>query len=66
MPVDVTMTIRRGPSSEEGVKYFREKFTQSKIFGASGKSANLISAGLDMAILLTDTQIKSVAFAELR
>jgi len=59
LPVDVTMTVRRGPGTEEGVKYFREKFTQSKIFGASGKSANLISAGLDLAILLTDTQIKS-------
>lgn len=59
LPVDITMTVRRGPGTDEGVKYFREKFTQSKIFGASGKSANLISAGLDMAILLTDTQIKS-------
>jgi hypothetical protein len=59
LPVDITMTVRRGPGTDEGVKYFREKFTHSKIFGASGKSANLISAGLDMAILLTDTQIKS-------
>jgi len=58
LPVDITMTVRRGPGKNEGVKYFRDKFTQSKIFGASGKSANLISAGLDMAILLTDTQIK--------
>lgn len=59
LPVDITMTVRRGPNTHEGVKYFREKFIQSKIFGASGKSANLISAGLDMAILLTDAQIKS-------
>jgi hypothetical protein len=59
LPVNITMTVRRGPGTDESVKYFREKFTQSKIFGASGKSANLISAGLDMAILLTDTQIKS-------
>ncbi len=59
LPVDLTMTVRRGPGKEEGVKYFREKFIQQKIFGASGKSANLISAGLDMSILLSETQIKS-------
>ena len=53
------MTIRRGPSSDDGVKYFREKFVNDKIFGASGKSANLISAGLDLSILLTETQIKA-------
>ncbi len=53
------MTVRRGPSTEDGVKYFREKFIHGKIFGASGKSANLISAGLDMSILLTETQIKA-------
>lgn len=58
LPVDITMTVRRGPGTELGVKYFREKFIQSKIFGASGKSANLISAGLDMSILLNDNQIK--------
>jgi hypothetical protein len=59
LPFDITMTVRRGPSSENGVKYFREKFVHGKIFGASGKSANLISAGLDMSVLLTETQIKS-------
>jgi hypothetical protein len=58
LPVDITMTVRRGPGTDEGVKYFREKFIHSKIFGASGKSANLISAGLDMSILLTESQIK--------
>jgi hypothetical protein len=59
LPIDITMTVRRGPSSEDGVKYFREKFVQGNIFGASGKSANLISAGLDLSILLTETQIKA-------
>lgn len=58
LPVDISMTVRRGPNQDEGVKYFREKFVHEKIFGASGKSANLISAGLDLAIPLTDTQIK--------
>lgn len=59
LPIDITMTIRRGPSTDDGVKYFREKFVHGKIFGASGKSANLISAGLDLSILLTETQIKA-------
>jgi hypothetical protein len=59
LPIDVDMTVRRGPGNDEGLKYFREKFIHSKVFCASGKSANLISAGLDMAILLTDKQIKS-------
>lgn len=57
LPIDITMTVRRGPSTYDGVKYFREKFVQGKVFGASGKSANLISAGLDLSILLTETQI---------
>lgn len=60
LPIDnLTMTVRRGPGKEESVRYFREKFIHAKNFGASGKSANLISAGLDMAILLSDVQIKS-------
>lgn len=59
LDIDITMTVRRGPSTEDGVKYFREKFVHGKIFGASGKSANLISAGLDLSILLTETQIKA-------
>lgn len=59
LPIDITMTVRRGPSADDGVKWFREKFVNEKIFGASGKSANLISAGLDLSILLTETQIKA-------
>jgi len=59
LPIDITMTVRRGPSTDDGVKYFREKFVHGKIFGASGKSANLISAGLDLSILLSETQIKA-------
>jgi hypothetical protein len=59
LPIDITMTVRRGPSTDDGLKYFREKFVHGKIFGASGKSANLISAGLDLSILLTEPQIKA-------
>lgn len=59
LPCDITMTVRRGPTQDEGAKYFREKFVYEKIFGASGKSANLISGGLDLSILLTESQIKA-------
>lgn len=59
LPIDITMTVRRGPSKHEGVKKFRDLFLEKKIFGATGKSANLISAGLDFAILLSDTQINA-------
>jgi hypothetical protein len=58
LPIDITMTVRRGPSKDDGVKSFREKFIVHKIFGASGKSANLISAGLDLSILLSSIQIE--------
>ncbi len=59
LPMDISMTIRRGPGKDEGVKYFRNKFIEDKVFGASGRSANLISAGLDMAVLLTEDEIKA-------
>jgi hypothetical protein len=58
LPIDITMTVRRGPNTDEGVKKFRDKFVNERKFGASGKSANIISAGLDLAVLLTDNQIK--------
>lgn len=58
LPIDIIMTVRRGPNKDEGVKKYREKFLYEKKFGASGKSANIISAGLDLAVLLTDSQIK--------
>ncbi|MBK6902023.1 MAG: hypothetical protein IPH04_04195 [Saprospirales bacterium] len=30
LPIDITMTVRRGPSTDDGVKYFREKFVHGK------------------------------------
>lgn len=59
LPVEIIMTVRRGPSENDVVKRFRDQFVDKKIFGASGKSANLISGGLDMAVLLNEAQIKS-------
>lgn len=58
LPIDITMTVRRGPNKEEGAKKYRDKFILERKFGASGKSANIISSGLDMAVLLTKTQIE--------
>jgi hypothetical protein len=58
LPIDIDMTVRRGPSKEDGAKRYREDFIQKKKFGASGKSANIISAGLDMAVLLNESQIE--------
>lgn len=58
LPIDIRMAVRRGPNKDEGVKKFREKFLHENKFGASGKSASIISAGLDLAVLLTDTKIK--------
>ncbi len=58
LPIDITMTVRRGPSKDEGMKHSREQFIHRKIFSASGRSANLISAGLDLSILLSNEQIE--------
>ena len=58
LPIDIDMTVRRGPGKEVGAKKYREDFIQRKKFGASGKSANIISAGLDMAVLLNKAQIE--------
>jgi hypothetical protein len=53
---DIDMTIRRGPSIEVSNEKYRKKFINDKIFGASGKSANLISGASDLSILLSDEQ----------
>ena len=58
LPIDIGMTVRRGPGKEGGAKKYRDNFIQDKRFGASGKSANIISAGLDMAVLLNKSQIE--------
>ena len=54
----ITMTIRRGPKDEQASKKYRDGFIEDKVFTASGKSANIISSGLDFSILLSETQIK--------
>jgi hypothetical protein len=60
LPIDINMSIRRGPFKIEGDRDnpYRDSFINKKEFCPSGKSANIISAGLDMAVLLTESQIK--------
>lgn len=59
LPAPVTMAVRRGPKlSDSGlVTNYRKNFLKGNIFGASGKSANIISAGSDLSILLTREEI---------
>lgn len=57
LPYPIGLTIRRGPKSEQASKTYRDDFLGKKIFTASGKSANIISTGLDFSILLNEKQI---------
>jgi len=57
LPYPIGLTIRRGPKDDQASKTYREGFLENKMFTASGKSANIISSGLDFSILLNETQI---------
>lgn len=59
LPKTIDMTIRRGPKDETSTRKYRDGFIHNKEFTASGKSANIISSGLDFSILLNSLQIKS-------
>ncbi len=58
-PVAVTMAVRRGPKLGDSrlVTNYRKEFLTRNIFSASGKSANIISSGTDLSILLNTTEI---------
>jgi len=58
LPKIIEMTVRRGPKDETATRKYRDEFIQNKEFSASGKSANIISAGLDLSLLLSNNQIK--------
>ena len=58
LPKDIDMIIRRGPKDELPTRIYRDNFIQNKEFTASGKSANIITSGLDFSILLSVSQIK--------
>ncbi|RYE56640.1 MAG: hypothetical protein EOP48_07545, partial [Sphingobacteriales bacterium] len=55
---DVQLTTRRGPDTEEPQKLLRDEFVNNKIFSASGKSANIVTRGSDLALILTDEEMK--------
>jgi len=58
LPSDIRMTVRRGAGTKESEKYYRDKFINEKVFGATGKSAHIISANQDLSILLNKKQIE--------
>jgi ribosome-associated protein YbcJ (S4-like RNA binding protein) len=56
-PFAVTMTQRSGPKEDNNG--YRTEFVRRRIFSVSGKSANIVSSGADLSILLSDDEIKS-------
>ncbi|TKB96655.1 Z1 domain-containing protein [Pedobacter cryotolerans] len=61
LPSDLTLSIRRGPklNSNGDTTRYRLNFLNKMIFDASGKSANIISSGGDLNLLLDDPQIQA-------
>lgn len=58
LPNDLRMSVRSGPA-EDG--YFRSTFIKDGIFSASGRSANIVAAGSDFGLLLSEkTKIDAV------
>ena len=55
LPGDVKLTVRSAP---DPTSHFYKQLIQKKIFTGSGKSANIVTAGLDMAVWLEDAQIQ--------
>jgi hypothetical protein len=56
LPGDVVLSVRSGPRPEN---YHYTKLLQDGVFVGSGRSSNIVSAGLDMAIWLGDEEIKA-------
>ncbi|XZF13041.1 Z1 domain-containing protein [Chitinophagaceae bacterium MMS25-I14] len=56
LPGNVKLTKRSGPPEEKA--HYRKELTQQSIFTGSGKSANLLSGGLDMAVWLDEKEIQ--------
>jgi hypothetical protein len=54
-PFSFNMTQRRGPAEDSP---YRADFMNKHKFSVSGRSANIVTAGSDLAILLTDKEIK--------
>jgi hypothetical protein len=58
MPTDIFLTTRSGPGP--GTGFYRQDFLNNNVFSTSGKSANIVTRGADLSILL-DEQIKKEA-----
>lgn len=54
----ISLSIRTGPEKESG--YFRDLFITNGFFSAAGKSANIVSAGKDFSLLLSEEKQKEV------
>lgn len=52
LPVDINLTIRRGPKENTAA---RDILINDNVFKASGKSAQIVAAGKDFSITLSDT-----------
>lgn len=61
LPGNIDLTIRRGPTNPA----YKNDFLTSNQFRASGKSANIISGGKDLSILLSPEEIEE-AITEFR
>jgi hypothetical protein len=58
LPGQVQMTIRSGPKTDIENNFYRKKFFDERVFTGSGKSANIVTAGKDFSLLLTEKQIE--------
>jgi hypothetical protein len=54
LPCETGLAVRNAPTSEHGLNQLRT----DKVFRVSGKSANIISSNLDLALTLTGDEIK--------
>ena len=52
LDVDIKMSIRRGPNKDEANNRYRVEFFDKMTFTSGGKSANIVSGGKDLSILL--------------
>ena len=55
LPWEVELAVRRGPTGDAG----RSDFLNRKMFRASGRSANIISGGLDLSAFLSEYEVDS-------
>ncbi|GAA3951466.1 hypothetical protein GO495_12850 [Chitinophaga oryziterrae] len=56
LPGNVKLSVRSAPLEEKQPVYYK-RLLEKKIFTGSGKSANIISSGLDMALWLENSEI---------